>query len=56
MRAVWKAVVTDPDKVPRDYLIVNQSALDALAKATKGSITIPGVRFEKTFVNSTRAK
>ena len=56
MRAVWKAVVTDPDKVPREYLIVNQSALDALAKATKGSITIPGVRFEKTFVNSTRAK
>lgn len=56
MRAIWKAVVTDPDKVPREYLIVNQSALDALAKATKGSITIPGVRFEKTFVNSTRAK
>ena len=55
MRELWKAVVTDPDKVPREYLIVNQSALDALAKATKGSITIPGVRFEKTYVNSTRA-
>jgi len=56
MRAVWKAIVTDPDKVPREYLIVNQSALDALAKATKGSISIPGVRFEKTYVNATRAK
>ena len=55
MRAVWKAVVTDPTLVPREYLVVNQSALDALAKATKGTITIPGVRFEQSFVNATRA-
>jgi len=55
MRELWSAVVVDPSLVPREYLIVNQKALDALARATKGSVTIPGVKFEKTFVNSTRA-
>ena len=56
MRELWRAVVIDPALIPREYLVVNQSALDALAKATKGTIAIPGVRFEKTYVNSTRAK
>ena len=55
MRELWSAVVVDPSLVPREYLIVNQKALDALARATKGSVTIPGVKFEKTFVNSTRS-
>ena len=55
MRELWSAVVVDPSLVPREYLIINQKALDALARATKGSVTIPGVKFEKTFVNSTRA-
>lgn len=56
MREVWRAKVVDPDKVPREYMIVNQSALDALAKATKGSINIPGVEFVKDIVSSVRAK
>jgi len=56
MREVWHAVVEDEAQVPREYLMVNQSALDAVAKATKGAIKIPGVRFEKSYINSTRAK
>ena len=56
MREVWKAVVTDVSQIPREYMIVNQSALDKIAQATKGTLPIPGVRFEKTYINSTRAK
>ena len=56
MREVWKAVVEDVTKVPREYMIVNQAMLDKMAQATKGAVPIPGVRFEKTYINSTRAK
>lgn len=56
MREVWRAKVVDLNKVPREYLIVNQSALDALAKATKGQMNIPGVEFVKDVVSSVRAK
>ncbi len=55
-REVWRAKVIDPDKVPREYLIVNQSALDAVAKATRGSIKIAGVEFVKETISSVRAK
>ena len=44
-RQVWKARVIDPTKVPRDYLMVNEKALDALAKSTKGEIKVDGVEF-----------
>lgn len=56
MREVWKAVVVDVSQLPREYMIVNQSMLDKMAQATKGAVPIPGVRFEKTYINSTRAK
>ena len=56
MREVWKAVVTDVSQLPREYMIVNQAMLDKMAQATKGAVPIPGVRFEKTYINSTRAK
>jgi len=56
MREVWKAVVVDVSQLPREYIIVNQSMLDKMAQATKGAVPIPGVRFEKTYINSTRAK
>lgn len=55
-REVWKAKVVDESKVPREYLIVNQTALDAVAKATKGSIKIAGVEFVKELVSSVRSK
>jgi len=44
-RKTWKARVTDISLVPRAYMVVNQQALDALAKATKGSMALPGVEF-----------
>ena len=56
MREVWRAVVVDPAQVPREYMVVNEPLLQKLAQATKGAVPIPGVRFEKTFVNATRAK
>jgi chromosome segregation ATPase len=40
---VWHARVVDAALVPREYLIINESALDKVAKATKGAIRIPGV-------------
>ena len=56
VREVWRAVVVDVSQLPREYMIVNQSMLDKMAQATKGAVPIPGVRFEKTYVNATRAK
>lgn len=56
MREVWHAVVVDIEKIPREYMIVNQAALDKIAQATKGALAIPGVRMEKSYVNATRAK
>lgn len=38
----WKGEVTDPNAVPRQYLMVNQSAIDAAIKG--GMREIPGVR------------
>lgn len=56
MREVWEAVVTDKSKVPLEYMEVNLSALNAVARATKGTLQIPGVKFEKRIVTSVRAK
>jgi len=44
-RDKWTAKVINENLVPREYLIVNQSALDKVAQATKGSIKIAGVEF-----------
>ena len=42
----WVAIVVDVTKVPREFMIPNQRMLDDTAEATKGTATIPGVRFE----------
>lgn len=44
-RVTWKARVVDVSAVPREYMIVNESALQAMARATKGAIRVPGVEF-----------
>ena len=44
-REDWKAVVEDKSKVPEEYKIVDVSMLNKFAKATKGAISVPGVRF-----------
>lgn len=41
----WKAVVVNVDLVPREYMVVNDTALQALARATKGAVKVAGVQF-----------
>lgn len=55
-REVWSAEVVDLDKIPREYLIPDMNALNALAKAMKRESTIPGVIFKKQLILSVRAK
>lgn len=52
----WTAVVADLNLVPRDYLIVDQKKLDAVAQATGGTIRIPGVviKHEKVMSSASR--
>jgi hypothetical protein len=44
-KRTWKARVIDLNKVPRQFMIVDMKALNALAKATKGSMVVEGVEF-----------
>lgn len=50
-RETWKAVITDMAKaresLPRDLLLPDEKALDALAKSTRGPSKYAGVAFEK---------
>jgi len=41
----WKAVITSPGDVPREYCIPDQRALDRLAKDRKGENPPAGVKF-----------
>lgn len=43
----WAVSIVDKKKVPLEYLNVNVEALEKIAKATKGSIKIPGIRFHQ---------
>lgn len=51
----WSATVIDENLVPREYLIVNQKALDSIAQSTKGTINIPGVKFTSEKILSSRS-
>lgn len=42
-QTVWKARIVDVDKIPREYMIPNEKAINAVARSTKGQIAIPGV-------------
>lgn len=60
VKRVWKARVTDAAKVPAyfggmEIRTVNQSAIDAIAKSTRGSAKIPGVEFYEDAIISARA-
>ena len=43
LRKVYRARVVELSLVPREYMLVNQVALDAFARATRGAVKIPGV-------------
>lgn len=45
VREVWKWEVTDINAVPREYLVVNEQALNGIAKSAKDSLKVPGIRF-----------
>ena len=44
-RTIWKARVLDANKVPRQYLVVNEKMLNDVAQATKGQVAVDGVEF-----------
>lgn len=61
MSKTWKIVAIDDEQVPIDIngaviRPVDQSAIMALIKATKGKIKIPGVVYEETVSVSVRSK
>uniref|UniRef100_A0A6M3JTT7 Uncharacterized protein n=1 Tax=viral metagenome TaxID=1070528 RepID=A0A6M3JTT7_9ZZZZ len=44
----WCAEIVDLNLVPREYLIANMAMLNGMAKSTKGSAKISGVKFINT--------
>jgi regulator of protease activity HflC (stomatin/prohibitin superfamily) len=44
-KKLWKARVTDFDKLPKSWCLPNQKALDDFAKSTKGQVAVEGVEF-----------
>ena len=51
----WKYRITDDKLIPREYLIVNEKILQALATSSKGSLQVPGVQFySETDVSASR--
>ena len=42
---IWKARVVDVSMVPREWMTVNESALNAFARSTKGVVPVAGVEF-----------
>ena len=54
-RFEWRARVVDPMKVPRMFLVVDEKALAAYAKATKGKCQVDGVEFYEAPVVGARA-
>jgi len=53
-REIWHAEVVDEKKVPRQYLIPDMKKLDGIARATKGEMNIPGIRFCKEEITAGR--
>jgi hypothetical protein len=45
MRKAWKHRIIDETKVPREYLMIDESKLGAMARATKGTVKVDGVEF-----------
>jgi hypothetical protein len=42
-REVWRFRVTDPTKVPREYLSIDEQKIGGVVRALKGSTTIAGI-------------
>lgn len=44
-RKIWKVEITDPNLVPRQFLLIDMAALHKACTDTEGQAQIPGVRF-----------
>lgn len=56
IREDWDFNIINAELVPREFLLVNEQALRALGKSTKGKARVPGVEFfEKPVVSTRRA-
>ena len=55
-REKWSCQVLEPLKIPREYLVVDEKRLNELARRTKGSVDIDGVRFNSTTTIVVRSK
>lgn len=43
-RGLWRHQIVDAALVPREYLVIDEQKIAAVVKATKGTLSIPGVR------------
>lgn len=55
-REIWKARVTNINKLPREYMVANDTMLQQFARATKGKIPIAGVEFYTEQIMATKTK
>ena len=54
-RTYYSARVTDASKVPAEYMIPDQAALDALARAKKDGFAVPGVELVRDVLTVVRS-
>lgn len=45
IRTVWKARIVNSNLIPREYLTPDEMKINGVARATKGTVKIPGVEF-----------
>lgn len=53
---LWHGEVVDATKVPREYLMPDEKKIDRMAKATKGTVQIAGVKIWKEQIESVRTR
>jgi len=44
-KTVWKCRIVNTDLIPREYMMPNDKMLNDIARATKGTLKIPGIEF-----------
>lgn len=54
LRQVWTFEIMDPNAVPREYLLIDEQKIRAIARAMKDQARIPGIRFYAEATVSTR--
>ena len=52
----WDAIVEQKSRVPMEYLTVDIAMLERIQKAAKGTLVIPGIRFNKRAIGALRGR